>query len=451
VNLNFTAGRAANAAAIAQAGLVRLITVPAMVEQVKDFPWTENRIDIAALIKSFPKSDLKRWGLAALFSPAPLLRRWIGLPCTGDREEAAILFTSGSAGEPKGVVLTHRNILSNTAQIGAVLGRIHLHAILGCLPIFHSFGFTVMVWWPVLGGPRVVTYPSPLDVARLAETIERHRLELLVTTPTFLRGFLRKARPEQLRSLKLVVTGAEKLPLDLLREFEARFDVRICEGYGMTEASPVVSTNLPDEPPSPMSPEGVLGRRLGSVGRMVPGISARIRDPETNEDIPLFETGMLWLRGANLFEGYLDDPARTAAVLHEGWYKTGDMGRLDEDGFLFIEGRISRFSKIAGEMVPHLTVEQKIAEALPPSGDGPSVVVVGVPDEKRGESLVALTTVFIDAADLRRRLAAEGLPNLWIPKVIRRVPAIPLLATGKIDVRACERLAREEQVPVSIS
>ena len=413
VNLNFTAGRAANVAAIAQAGLVRLITVPAMVEQVKDFPWTENRIDIAALIKSFPKSDLKRWGLLALVLPASLLRRWIGLPREGDREEAAVLFTSGSAGEPKGIVLTHRNILSNTAQIGAVLGRVHLDAILGCLPIFHSFGFTVMVWWSALGGPRIVTYPSPLDVVRLAETIERHRLQLLVTTPTFLRGFLRKARPEQLRSLKLVVTGAEKLPLDLLREFEAKFGVGVCEGYGMTEASPVVSVNLPDEPPSRMNPEGVLGRRLGSVGRMVPGLSARIRDPETNEDLSLFETGMLWLRGANLFEGYLDDPARTAAVLHDGWYKTGDLGRLDEDGFLFIEGRISRFSKIAGEMVPHLTVEQKIAEALPPSGDGPSVVVIGVPDEKRGESLVALTTVFIDAGRsppaARRRGAAQSL------------------------------------------
>jgi acyl-[acyl-carrier-protein]-phospholipid O-acyltransferase/long-chain-fatty-acid--[acyl-carrier-protein] ligase len=220
----------------------------------------------------------------------------------------------------------------------------------------------------------------------------------------------------------------------------------------MTEASPVVAVNLFDEPPSRMNPDGVLGRRIGSVGRMVPGLTARIRHPETNEDVSLFESGMLWLRGANLFEGYLDDPLRTADVLHEGWYKTGDVGRLDEDGFLFIEGRLSRFSKIAGEMIPHVTVEQKIAEALHTAADpqeGPTVVVVGLPDEKRGESLVALTTVDVEPAELRKRLAVMGLPNLWIPKVIRRVAVIPLLATGKLDLQACRRLAQERELPVT--
>ena len=452
VNLNFTAGRAANEAAIRQAGIAHMITAGAMVEQIKDFPWRADRIDIATLLKSFSKSSLKKRAIIALLLPSPLLRRWIGLPRWGDREEAAILFTSGSAGEPKGVVLTHRNILSNTAQIGAVLAQVNLDSLLGSLPIFHSFGFTVMFWWPMLGGPRVVTYPSPLDAAKLIETIERHRLELLVTTPTFLRGIMRKARPEQLRSLKMIVTGAEKLPGDLLRDFEAKFNIRVAEGYGMTEASPVVAVNLPDEPPSAMNPEGVLGRKIGSVGRMIPGLSARIRDPDTDEELPLFSSGMLWLRGANVFEGYLDDPTRTAAVLREGWYKTGDMGRLDEDGFLFIEGRMSRFSKIAGEMIPHLTVEQKITEVLHQEAgpqDAQSVVVIGVPDEKRGESLILLTTLFVDPVDLRRKLVALGLPNLWIPKTIKRVATIPLLATGKLDLRGCERLAREAEVPAA--
>ena len=452
VNLNFTAGRNANVAAMTQAGIERIITAPAMKDLVKDFPWPAQTIDIAELIKSFPKSLLKKWGLIALLLPTPYLRRWIDLPRWGDHDEAAMLFTSGSSGDPKGVVLTHRNILSNTAQIGAVLAQIHLDSMLGSLPVFHSFGFTVMFWWPMLGGPRVVTYPSPLDTTKLVETIERHKLELLVTTPTFLRAFLRKARPEQLSSLKMVVTGAEKLPGDLMRDFEAKFGVHVSEGYGMTEASPVVAVNLPDEAPSPMNPEGVLGRRIGSVGRMLPGLSARIRDPETHEDLSLFESGMLWLRGANLFEGYLNDPQRTAEVLHDGWYRTGDVGRLDEDGFLFIEGRMSRFSKIAGEMVPHLTIEQKIADILSQGGEaseGQTVVVVGIPDDKKGESLVALTTIFFDAAELRKQLAAQGLPNLWIPKIIRQVPAIPLLATGKLDLRACEKLARAAATPVA--
>jgi acyl-[acyl-carrier-protein]-phospholipid O-acyltransferase/long-chain-fatty-acid--[acyl-carrier-protein] ligase len=446
VNLNFSAGRAANEAAIARAGIQRLITAPVLVEQIKDFPWLENRIDIAELCKNFPPGNLKRWGLIAWLAPLPILRRWLGVPKRGDREEAALLFTSGSAGEPKAVVLTHRNILANTAQIGAVLGQVHLESILGSLPVFHSFGFTVTFWWPLLGGPRVVTYPNPLDAQKLIETIERHKLQLLITTPTFLRAFLRKAKPEQLRSLKMVVTGAEKLPLDLLREFEAKFGIQVSEGYGMTEASPVVAVNLFDEPPSRMNPDGVLGRRIGSVGRMVPGLTASIRDPETGSELDLFQSGMLWLRGANIFEGYFKETDQTTAVLREGWYKTGDLGRFDEDGFLFIEGRMSRFSKIAGEMVPHLTVEQKIVEALdlhPAHGEGPPVAVVGLPDEKRGESLVLLAAMPVEQAELRKRLAAMGLPNLWIPKVVRRVSAVPILATGKLDLRECQRLAEE--------
>lgn len=454
VNLNFSIGRAANEAAMARAGIHRLITSPALVEQVKDFPWLDNRIDLAALCKGFSPVQLKRLGLVAWLYPVPILRRWLGLPKRGNRDEAALLFTSGSSGDPKGVVLTHRNILSNTAQIGAVLGQNHFKSILGCLPVFHSFGFTVTFWWPLLGGPHVVTYPSPLDAQKLVETIERHKLELLITTPTFLRGLIRKARPEQLASLKMVVTGAEKMPLDLMAEFEEKFGIKVSEGYGMTEASPVVAVNLKDEAPSAMNPDGVLGRRVGSVGRLLPGLTARIRDPETGQDVSLFQSGMLWLRGANLFEGYLKDTDRTTEVLCEGWYKTGDLGRLDEDGFLFIEGRMSRFSKIAGEMVPHLTVEQKISEALQDlftahDGHGPAVIVVGIPDEKRGESLVALTTVAVEQAELRKKLVALGLPNLWIPKVIKRVEAIPLLATGKLDLRACQRLAAAQEVPVS--
>ena len=447
VNLNFTAGRAANESAMARAGIVRLITAKALMEQMKDFPWLDERLDVTELIKSISTDQLKWWGILAFLLPAPLLRRAIGLPKWGDREEAALLFTSGSAGEPKGVVLSHRNIIANTAQFGAVLGQINLKSILGSLPVFHSFGFTVTFWWPLLGGPHVVTYPNALDTQKLIDVIERHKIELLISTPTFLRGFLRKAKPGQLSSVRMVVTGAEKLPVDVLHDFETKFGVHVSEGYGMTEASPGVAVNLLNEPPSPLNPEGVLGRRIGSVGRMLPGINARIRDPETNADLSLLETGMLWLRGANVFGGYLHDPERTREVLHEDWYKTGDMGRFDEDGFLFIEGRMSRFSKIAGEMVPHLTVEQKIAEALRhplQANEGPLVVVVGVPDDKRGESLVALTTVDIDQAGLRKHLAAQGLPNLWIPKVIKRVAAIPLLATGKLDLRACQQLAAAE-------
>jgi acyl-[acyl-carrier-protein]-phospholipid O-acyltransferase/long-chain-fatty-acid--[acyl-carrier-protein] ligase len=453
VNLNFTAGRAANESAMARANIKRLITAPAMMDQVKDFPWIENRIDLAATLKGFPPKLLKRWGVLGLVAPASLLARWLELPREGDHAECALLFTSGSAGEPKGVVLTHRNIIANIAQIGAILAQIDLNSILGCLPVFHSFGFTVTLWWPLLGGPRVVTYPSPLDTPKLAETIEKHQIELLLSTPTFLRAFLRKAKLEQMRSLKMVVTGAEKLPVDLIADFEAKFGIRICEGFGMTEGSPVIACNLPDSPPSKMNPDGVLGRRVGSVGRMVPGVAVRIRDPETNEDRALFEPGMMWLRGANLFEGYLNDEKRTADVLHDGWYKTGDVARMDEDGFLFIECRLSRFSKIAGEMIPHLTVEQRIHEAWPEmkEGEGHGVVVLGVPDDKKGEALVLLTTYPIDPVDLRKRLTGAGLPSLWIPKLIKQVETLPLLATGKLDLRAAQLLAADSKTPVTVT
>ena len=454
VNLNFTAGRDASESAIAQAGIKRIITAQGLIDQIKDFPWTEKRLDIAELLKSFSPGHLKYLSFLALTLPLPLLRRMVDLPKWGDCEEAALLFTSGSSGAPKGVVLSHRNIIANTAQFGAVLSQNHFTSILGCLPVFHSFGFTVTFWWPLLGGPHVITYPSPLDVQKLIEVIEKHRVQFLISTPTFLRAYIRKAKPEQLRSVRLIITGAEKLPLDVLTDFEEKFGIKVHEGYGMTEASPGVAANLPDAPPSTTNPDGILGRRVGSVGRMFPGITARIRHPDTDEDLPLFESGMLWLRGANVFEGYLNDPKRTADVLQEGWYKTGDIGRLDEDGFLYIEGRMSRFSKIAGEMIPHLTVEQKIAEALQQPAhaqEGPSVVVIGVPDDKRGESLVILTTIPIDQTSLRQKLAALGLTNLWIPKVIKRVAAIPLLATGKLDIRACQRLAMEEEVPVPTS
>jgi len=452
VNLNFTAGRAANEAAIARANIKRLITAPAMMEQVKDFPWLDHRIDLAETLKSFPPKLLKRWGFLALVTPAPVLARWLNLPRLGDQAEAALLFTSGSAGDPKGVVLTHRNIIANIAQISAILAQLDLRSILGCLPVFDSFGFTVTLWWPLLGGPNVVTYPTPLDTPKLAETIEKYHAELLISTPTFLRSFLRKVKPEQLRPLKMVVTGAEKLPVDLIGDFEAKFGLKICEGFGMTEASPVVACNLPDAPPSATNPNGILARRVGSVGRMVPGMALRIRDVETGEERSIFEPGMLWLRGANIFGGYLNDDKRTADVLHDGWYKTGDIARVDEDGFLFIEGRMSRFSKIAGEMVPHLTIEQRIQEAWPEitSDESHGILVLGVPDDRKGEALVLLTTVPIDPADLRKRLGAAGLPPLWVPRLIKQVDALPLLATGKLDLRAAQQLAADTRTNAAV-
>ncbi|PYK85415.1 MAG: hypothetical protein DME40_17720 [Verrucomicrobia bacterium] len=275
-----------------------------------------------------------------------------------------MLFTSGSSGEPKGVVLSHHNIIGNVAQFTVMLDAGPDDSLLASLPFFHSFGCTVTLWYPLIEGTPIITYPSPLEAAKNAALVEKYKITVLLATPTFLRAYLRKAEPEQLRRARLVIVGAEKMPLDLSGKFFERFGKRVMEGYGLTETAPVVSVNLPDP---------VLERadvtvqplyRLGSVGKMASGIAAEIRHPETNEKLSIYDSGMLWLRGPNIFEGYLNDPKRTAEVLRNGWLKTGDIGRLDEDGFLYIEGRLSRFSKIGGEMVPHEVVEQKIINAL---------------------------------------------------------------------------------------
>jgi acyl-[acyl-carrier-protein]-phospholipid O-acyltransferase/long-chain-fatty-acid--[acyl-carrier-protein] ligase len=269
---------------------------------------------------------------------------------------------------------------------------------------------------------------------------------LLLATPTFLRGYLRKAEPQQLRTLRLVITGAEKLPLDLAKAFEDRFKQHVFEGYGLTETSPVVSVNLPEPLPSKRGEQVQPSSRLGSVGKMAPGIAAEIREPETDRKLSLHETGMVWFRGVNIFEGYLHDEKRTADVLRDGWFKTGDIGRFDEDGFLYIEGRLSRFSKIGGEMVPHEAVEQKIVELLGFSGkDERLVAIVGVQDESKGEALILLAAVDVDLAQLRDKLRDAGVPNLWIPKKLCRVDSIPVLASGKLDLKKCQDRAFEIQ------
>ncbi|MDE1171909.1 MAG: AMP-binding protein [Verrucomicrobium sp.] len=433
VNLNFTAGRGLNEASIRQAEIATVLTAAAMQAKVKDFPWPQDCVDLKELLQSLPKwRILLRW-VVGLLLPACLLSRAIGVPERGGDAEAGLLFTSGSSGEPKGVVLTHRNILGNAAQFEVVLEGLPIRYLLGCLPIFHSFGFTVTLWWPILGGLPVVTYVSPGETATLAEIIARHRVGLLLTTPTFLRHFLRKASAEQLAPLVMAITGAEKLPNDLAEAFEAKFCVPACQGFGMTEASPAVATNLPKPGMS----------RLGSVGKLFPGMAARIRDPQTGADLPQGQTGMLWLKGVNIFPGYLNDPARTADVLEDGWYKTGDLGRLDADGFLFIEGRLTRFSKLGGEMVPHGTIEEHLAAAYPERGEDFHPVVIGIDDAGKGEALIVLSPSDIDVQDLRQRLGSRGLPNLWIPRKVLVVPEIPRFATGKVDLKKCQELARQ--------
>ncbi len=441
VGLNFTSGRSALERAQEIAGLKVAISANAFVQRLTDFPWPENVVQLDELLPRL-KGKIFLWWMAATVLPGAWLVRLLGLPREGNHEEAVLLFTSGSSGDPKGVVLSHRNLIGNVSQFRVMLDATHDDLILASLPFFHSFGCTVTLWFPLIEGVRIVTYPNPLETAKCAELIERHRVSIVLAAPTFLRGYLRKAERDQLASVRLTITGAEKLPRSLADAFAERFGKPVFEGYGLTETSPVVSVNLPE--PEPKHPGEAVqpSQRPGSVGKMAPGIAAEIRDPESGEKLSLHETGMLWLRGPNIFEGYLHDPTRTAEVLKDGWLKTGDLGRFDEDGFLFIEGRLSRFSKIGGEMVPHETVEQKILLALELGNEGErTIVVTSVVDAQKGEALVLLSTIEIDQASLRTKLHEGGVPNLWIPKIILRVEQIPVLATGKLDLRRCSEVA----------
>src|SRR5437868_13285486 len=443
VDLNFTAGRSANKSACKRANLGVAISATPFIERIKDFPWPERVLKLDELMPQM-KRQIILWWIASIVVPARLLLRLLKIPRKGGHAEAVLLFTSGTTGEPKGAVMSHRNVIGNVFQFRQLLDAKKTDAILASLPFFHTFGSTVTLWYPLIEGVRIITYPNPLDATKCAALIDRYKLTFLLLTPTFLRLYLRKAEPEQLGSLRLIITGAEKLPLELANQFEERFRKKVFEGYGLTETAPVVSVNLPDPEPKKLGEHVHPSSRLGSVGRLAPGIAAEIREPETGQKLSLFDPGMLWLRGVNIFEGYLQDQERTAEVLRDVWLKTGDIGRFDEDGFLYIEGRLSRFSKIGGEMVPHEAIEHKIIELLGLSGrDERLIAIVGVQDEAKGEALVLLSAVDINIAELREQLHDAGVPNLWIPKHVQRVETIPVLASGKLDLKRCQECAAE--------
>lgn len=447
VNLNFTASLESARSAIRQADFDRIVTVDPFVRKCPTFPWPPNR-ELILMERRLPhmKKQIGLWLLISKLLPASLLSLVLRLRSVKSSDEAVLLFTSGSSGDPKGVALTHRNVLANELQFHSRLATAAGTRLLGSLPLFHSFGCTVTLWYPILAGLDLVTYPSPLESKRLAELIHQYRVKILLTTPTFLRGFMKRIEPEALQSLELVITGAEKLPEPLAQAFEEKFGIRPLEGYGLTETSPATNVNLP-EVASPHGDPVISSSRPGSVGPLLPGLAVRITDPVTEEPLPIDQQGLIWLKGSNVFQGYLHNPHKSAEVLQEGWFLTGDIGRMDDDGFLIIEGRLSRFSKIGGEMVPHESLEVAISQALELDQDSERrIAVVGVPDEQKGEAIVLLSTVAgmtleQECIDLRYKLLDLGLPSLWCPKRIIRVDEIPILASGKLDVKGCAEIA----------
>jgi acyl-[acyl-carrier-protein]-phospholipid O-acyltransferase / long-chain-fatty-acid--[acyl-carrier-protein] ligase len=433
VNLNFTLGREAINHSMKEAGIRTVLTAKALERKFPDFPWPKDLFDVGERLKGYRREKLSlfRQLFWLRFFPKALAKS-NEVPRKGGDKEATLLFTSGSSGAPKGVVLSHRNLISNCHQISQFGLFAKDSKILANLPLFHSFGFTIATLYPLLDGIMIVSSPSPLDLSSSLRAIREERVDVLMGTPTFLRGYLRKAKEEDLKSIKYVVAGAERTSPPFREKWEKEVDCKYLEGYGLTEASPVLSFNVPGG-----------GSRENSVGRLLPGIESKIVHPETKEDLASGETGLLCFRGKNVFLGYLNQPEKTRGVLTEdGWFVTGDLGRIDEDGFLFIEGRLSRFSKIAGEMVPHGTVEEAVSKALGFAEDGdPVCAVIGIEDPSKGERLILLISVEFDSEKLRKDLVGLGLPNLWIPKEVRKIEEIPLLPTGKLDLREIKKLS----------
>ena len=368
---------------------------------------------------------------------------------------ATIIFSSGSTGTPKGVMLTHSNVLSNVQSVLQVISLGPRDAVLGVLPFFHSFGYTITLWGTLLAGARGVYHSNPLEAKVVGEMCGEHGVTITVATPTFYQAYLRRCQPEQFAQTRVALSGAEKLSQGVSDAWEAKFGFKLMEGYGCTELGPVVSANLPSPEETP---KRFRSHRDGSVGRPIPGVAVRIVDPERYPaEMVMREAeseGLIVVEGPSVMVGYLGLPARTAEVLNDGWYSTGDIGFLDEDGFLFITGRLSRFSKIGGEMVPHGRVEETLFdlayEVLGSESAGaaaPQIAVTSVEDERRGEQLVVLYSgLSFDHRELQERLTESDLPNLFRPKPHAwfEVDEIPKLGTGKTDLRGLKLLAEAE-------
>jgi acyl-[acyl-carrier-protein]-phospholipid O-acyltransferase/long-chain-fatty-acid--[acyl-carrier-protein] ligase len=471
VNLNYTLAEATIAACARQCEIQTVITSRKFLEKLKLTPpgrliYLEDLADRPATAEPTPPQapgvagpapatsagpqfqppttaeKLTAW-LLAKFAPFRLLCKMAGQEKEVVLDDlATVIFSSGSTGEPKGVMLTHYNILSNLEQFGHILNFTHQDRVLGILPFFHSFGFTVTLCLPGELGAGVVYHANPLDARTIGALVREHRVTILLSTPTFLQLYLRGVPSEDFGSLQLIVVGAEKLTERLADAVEQYFGIRPLEGYGTTECAPAVAINIMDFRAAGFHQ---IGGKRGKIGRVLPGMMARLTDPENpwgGQCVPPGEPGMLLVRGPNVMRGYLGLPEKTADVLRDGWYCTGDVATVDEDGFLQITGRLSRFSKIGGEMVPHLKIEEKLQEL---AGVAETMfVVAAVPDEKKGERIVVLHRLApADLAACLEKFAGCDLPNLWKPKVdaFFKVDNFPLLGTGKLDLRAVKDLA----------
>ena len=444
VNLNYTVSNAIVNNCIEQSGIRNILTSRKVMEKFNIQPsanlvYLEDMKEYATVGDKLACSILSKW------LPLPLVYSLLGLNRIKSDDTLTVIFTSGSTGNPKGVPLSMLNVASNVQGFDQVISVLDTDNFLGVLPFFHSFGFTVCLWGAMTLPSSACYHFNPLDARQIGKLAQSNNSTVVLATPTFLRNYLRRVEPEQFKSVEIVVVGAEKMPMALSDAFEERFGVRPIEGYGTTELSPVAAVNLPES--RAKTPDKKAGLRDGSVGKPLPGVSVRV---VSLDDAAILETsvsGMIQVSGPNVMKGYLNQPELTAKVLKDEWYETGDVGFIDEDGFIFITGRQSRFSKIGGEMVPHIQIEEAILEIVGESEDAINVGVTSVADEKKGERIIVLHTKLTKTPnEIVKGLSAKGLPNLFLPSEdsFIEVESIPLLGTGKLDLRGLQQLAKDK-------
>lgn len=424
VNLNWTASNDVLQSAATQSRLKPVITSRRFLQKMPQPDLSVHWLFLEDLLANLSGLERFRATCAALFaSPKQLAGGHVPHPT----DTAAIIFSSGTTGTPKGILLSHANILSNVDAVQSVQRFSKKDALCAVLPLFHTLGYLALLWWPMLKGTRVAYHPNPLQAKRIIRLIKEEKLTALLATPTFLKTYMRKATPEDFQSLGTVFAGGEKLDPDLADRFEALFGIRPLEGYGCTELSPVATLSLKS------------GNRPGSCGQPLPGVAIRIVHPETREQLPDGQERLMLVKGPNVMQGYLNDPAKTAEVLRDGWYNTGDIARMDNAGFITITGRLSRFSKIGGEMVPHGIIEQALQDAT--DAEQPCIAVVSIAND--GEQLAVCYTKAAGAPEpLISALRKLNLPNLWIPRIANFffIQALPRLGTGKLDLNALNTL-----------
>jgi acyl-[acyl-carrier-protein]-phospholipid O-acyltransferase/long-chain-fatty-acid--[acyl-carrier-protein] ligase len=437
--LNFTSGTDAMASAIAQCGLKTILTSRVFLSKA-NLESLDGMVFLEEIRKTFGAAEKLITALKSFLLPARwLTRRYV--KSLKPTDLATVIFSSGSTAMPKGVMLSHHNIVSNVEGIAQVIQFTPKDRIMGVLPLFHSFGFTGTLWLPLLAGFGVVYHPNPTDAKTIGETIQKYQATLFISTSTFYAGYLRRCAKEEFASLRYVIAGAEKLREPVVKAYQEKYGITILEGYGCTELAPVVSVNMPDVIDGK---EMQVCNKPGTVGQPIPGVAVKTIDPDTGRTLAAGEQGLLLIKGPNLMLGYLNQPELTEQSLRDGWYVTGDIATIDEDGFIRITDRMTRFSKIGGEMVPHMKIEEVINATL----GSAACVVTAVPDAQRGEKLIAFYSHNgVTREQLWNKLNQSELPKLWIPKRenLHPVDALPVLGTGKVDLKKIKAMALEQE------